>query len=187
MATGTLRPTGTVSHTWSQGTGHANIDDVVTQPAAGDGSIIKATQPAGDDNDVEVVSFGTISVGSVSNITVWTYGGYAGGAGTPEVDVYMGAWQGYQEVSFTGAPFVWTSDSFNGSWTQANLDGLQVRYRADVPDAGKAEETNSIDVCYVVVTYVSPGYGHDFLGVPAANIDEVSGVPTANIDNIKGV
>lgn len=183
-----LRPNATVSNEWSIGN-HTNVDEEVTQPAAGDDDCLVATNGDGDDNQVVVLGFpNTITdVDEVTNITVWTYGGRFGN-NSPEVDVNMGGWQGYLECTLAADPnWSWTSDSFDGSWTQADLDGLQVRYRADVPDK---YNTNYPSVVYVVVTYIPTapvGYGHDFMGVPAANIDNVCGVPAANIDKIKGV
>ncbi|KKM13925.1 hypothetical protein LCGC14_1711280, partial [marine sediment metagenome] len=188
MATDILRPNSSDSHTWSIGTGHANVDDEVTQPDAGDSDILGAFFANGDDNDVEVLGFPTISgISEVTNITVWTYGSVTTITDTPEIDVNMGGWQGYVECVINSTTMKWTSNSFNGSWNQANLDGLQVRYRADVSDISKGADSNNLDVVYVIVTYtVVAGYGHDFIGVPAANIDNVIGVPTENIDKIIG-
>jgi len=61
---------------------------------------------------------------------------------------------------------------------------MSIRIRADL-----AVSKTGIDIAcvYAVVTYTPPGYGHDFIGVPAANIDNVIGVPTENIDKIIGV
>ncbi|KKN22853.1 hypothetical protein LCGC14_0910830 [marine sediment metagenome] len=61
---------------------------------------------------------------------------------------------------------------------------MSIRIRADL-----AVSKTGIDIAcvYAVVTYTPAGYGHDFIGVPAANIGSVNGVPTANIASIKGV
>ena len=98
----------------------------------------------------------------------------------------MGGWQGYQETVLGNGVDVWSTQDFPGAFTQADLDGLQVNYRADV---AVKNSQNNIDVCYVIVTYtlLVVGYGHNFMGVPAANIGNVCGVPTENIDKIKGV
>lgn len=106
--------------------------------------------------------------------------------GHPEVDVNMGGWQGYQETVLGAGVDAWSTQDFAGNFSQADLDGLQVNYRADTSNK---DATNNIDVVYVIITYtlLAVGYSHDFMGVPAANIDNVCGVPTANIDKIKGV
>ncbi|KKM93834.1 hypothetical protein LCGC14_1204470 [marine sediment metagenome] len=180
MATDILRPNATVSNAWSIGN-HASVDENVTQPDVPGGTdYLTATNNNSDDNDVIVMGFpNTITgVGEITNITVWNWG-FKVGSNFPEVDINMGGWQGYQECG----QFNWTSDSFNGNWNQGDLDGLQVRFRADVP---VKNDTNNFNVVYVVVTYMI-GYAHSFLGVPAVNIGNVNGIPTANIASIKGV
>ena len=191
MATDTLDPNSTVAHTWSGGAGHTNIDDGVRQPTIGDTSVISALFANGDDNDVEIVGFPNtiIDVGEVTNITVWTFGG---AFQYPEVSIDMGGVQTYQEcVLGVGPNYLWESNSFNGNWSQADLDGLEVLYRADTPDPGKGPGGNWIDACYVVVTYTEAGVDYllsDPLGVDiVAGVKSVMGVAYANIKSIKGV
>jgi len=161
------------------------IDEARGSPNTTD--YISATNLTGDDNKVSEFGFpNTINdVDEVTQIIVYSYG-IKVGTPTPEVDLYIGGgWRGYQECSVTTG-WGWVGDTWNGSWTQAELNAVQVRYRADVPNKN---DVNQISCVYLRVTYtqVVLGYGHDFMGVPAANIDSVNGVPTANIDNIKGV
>lgn len=185
MATQILRPTSTDTNQWSVGNKNS-VDEVVSEPnTPGDGNYWSAGEPGGDNNEIIEMGFGTIAdITEVTRITVWTCGFRIGGDNA-EVDVNMGGYQGAQECN-VGTGLTWKENIFNGSWSQADLNGLQVKYIADVPDKG---DLNGLEVVYVIVTFdLAPvGYGHDFMGVPAANIDNVSGVPAANIDNIKGV
>jgi len=183
-----LRPNGTVLMEWVDGTGHGDINNEVTDPDEDITTFIRATTAAGDDNDVCIVSFpDTIDdVDEVTNIQVKTFGAKA--TDNPEVSVNMGGWSAEPECVLGEVPStIWATNNFGGSWSQADLDGLQVRYRADI------EEKNGLNVifiCYVIVTYTATaptGYGHDFLGIPAANIDSIMGIPAANIDNICGL
>ena len=187
MATAILRPTSTDANAWSIGN-HADIDNEVTQPATNADDWIAALSASADDNDVIVLGFGTIgSIDEVTNITVWSLGVYIGS--TPEVDVNMGGWQGYQEVALgpPPAPGIWASDSFDGSWSQSDLNGLQVRYRADVPIK---DGSNTIYISYVVVTYTTgppAGWSHKIQGIANTNIAKISGVLKVNIAKVNGV
>lgn len=171
MATGTLRPGAGGTHTWSAGTNPDNVDEVVNQPDAGDALLITATVGGGDDNDIEIFAFPTIAdVASVSNITVWSNGNIAL-TNSPEIWIDMGGDQTEQECALVSGPDNWTSNSFDGSWTQADLDGLLVKYRADCP--GK-DDGNALDVVYVVVTYISSvGWPHKWLGM---TVDKFNGM-----------
>lgn len=183
MAVGYIQPNSDdVPNDWNPiGTEYILIDEPYGSPNTTD--YISAANIVGDDNKVSEFGFpNTINdVDTVTQIIVHTYG-IRTGSPTPEVDLNIGGWQGYTECSI-GTSWGWATDTFNGSWTQAQLDAVQVRYRADVPGGGNI---NQISCVYLEVTYTT-GYGHDFIGVLAANIDEVCGVPSANIDNIKGV
>ena len=180
-----LRPNGTEVNQWRWGD-HTNIDDDVEDPEEGDGQTIMADEANGDDLDIITISFpNTIDdVDEVTNIRVKTDGWYLGTR--PDVDVDMGGSQGYEQVPLPGILEDWADNDFPGSFSQADLDGLEVTYKAHCPDKGNY---NQLEVCYVIVTYtvLVVGYGHDFLGIPAANIASIMGIPTANIDNICGL
>ena len=192
MATAILRPTSTDANGWFGGT-HADVDEEVSDPDMGDENELYSSNAQGDDNDEVILGFGTIqNVAEVTNIRVKTLGGIMG-TNTPEVDVNMGGWQNLgaePECPITGGPlaedYTWEDNDFPGSFSQSDLDDLQVKYIADVP---VKLDGNGIDVMYVIVTYTEAavGYGHDFLGIPAANIDSIMGIPAANIDNICGL
>lgn len=179
-----LRPNETVSNAWSIGD-HTDINEDVTQPDISGVGFLTATESAGDNNDIVVLGFpDTITdVDEVTNITVWSWIGIVGN-NSAEIDINMGGWlEDYREVS----PIGWTSDSFNGSWTQEDLDGLQVRLRADVP---VKYNSNIFDVLYVVVTYIPISVGYTAgkpMGIATNKIGKVLGILTANIGKIKGI
>ena len=186
MAVATIRPNSTGANAWETGD-HTDLDEEVVQPNDGNQGedVVAAGEITGDDNAVIELGFpNTINdVDEVTNITVWTNGFVIGGD-TPEV---MITGEAYVECSIPETNYGWTSDSFNVSWNQAELDALQVSYRADVPDK---EDFNNLDVCYVVVTYTPTapaGYQHKFLGIAPNKIGKVCGIPTANVGKIKGV
>ena len=198
MAVANAVPTGDVVKQWSQpaaGTHFDDIDEGIAGWSGADG--IQATNSAGDDGDIDDFSFGDL-VGDpaideitqvVINVNSWCQPAINPESG--EIDLYFnGAWMsatvGWKEVGSTTTRG-WHAITYAGlSGDQGDMDDLRVRVRADVADKTQLEYIYTI---YVAVTYsvAALGYGHDFMGVPSANIDEVNGIPTANIDTIKGV
>lgn len=188
MATGVLRPNADVANPWSRGDWDS-INDVELQPAgSGDATYLEGW--VGDNNSVYKCGFpDTITdVDEVSNVTVWCWGYEVGG--DPEITINIdGVEEAWQECTLpTGAGNDdWTSNSYNGAWTQANLDSLEVWLRSDSP---VKNDIDKFSVVYVVITYsqVAAGWaGGDFIGVVNANISIISGVAIADIDNVKGV
>ena len=126
MATAYLDPDSDVVTTFSS-TG-ANHFDQVNQgdrepdsPASGG-----ATNCHADANgEVLTLGYENLAVGSytVSKIVVWIYF-EDDGTFDSDVDINMGGWVGAQEVTLESEQ--WYSVTFNGSWTKADLDGLQV-------------------------------------------------------------
>jgi len=178
-------PNGTNTGEWQytgSSTHHENVDDAIRQP----------TNPNLDDNnnyadgdqsDIEDYSFTSLTVTEVTSVRIWYMGGNAY-AHMPEVRIYMGGWTAQQTADLAG---VWRSLIFNGTWSQEDLNGLRVEWQA--PSTIDKFEVGFLYAVYAEVTYTleEEGYGHDFMGVPAANIDSVNGIPSANIDTIKGV
>ncbi len=167
-----LRPNGTVLMEWSGGTGHADINNEVTDPDEDITTWIQADIAHGDDDDVCIVSFpNTIDdVDEVTNITVKTFGDKI--TLNPAVAINMGGWS-EQLCTLGDVPFpAWATDSFDGNWSQEDLDGLQVRYRADIADK---TGLNQIYICYVVVTYTQAaeeeGWPHKVLGMTPAKFN----------------
>ncbi|KKK75366.1 hypothetical protein LCGC14_2874430 [marine sediment metagenome] len=167
------------------GTHESAIDEARASPNTADR--IRGDQPSGDDNVVDMFGMSTFTMlGVITQIEVFAYATnnptYGGDA---EIDFYVdGVWQGYQYIN-VGGEYGWRSVTFAGlSMSQTDLNICGIRIRADL-----AVSKTGIDIAcvYAVVTYTPAGYGHDFIGVPAANIDNVIGVPTENIDKIIGV
>lgn len=188
MATGNIVPESDITIQWTEPTSGTHYDDINEGPST-DANFIRALQINGDDGEIDYFNFTTlIDVDTVTQVKVWV-NGYTNSSGySPEIELYIGGWKGYQELSplFTTTRG-WCSYTWGSlSHTQAELNGLQVRIRADVTVSKSWQYVHTI-YCEITYTPVVSGYGHDVIGVLAANIDEVCGVPTANIDNIIGV
>lgn len=190
MTVGYCDPNGDVQKEWESSCGnhYECIDGGIRQPATPSSDNIYVAD--GNENDIDrfYMDNSIQGVDEVTSVVVWIHGNNTTGEHC-QVDIQLGSiqpWEGYQTVNMDSG-YAWFSKTFNGSWTQQNLDEMQVRFKADSA-YGKIDLT-WIRAFYCEVTYseVSLGYGHDFMGVPAANIDEVNGIPTANIDTIKGV
>ncbi len=192
MATVILRPNDTVSNAWSIGD-HTDVDEEVVDPNGSDDVWWLATWASTDDNDIIIMGFpNTIDdVDEVTNITVKTLGEInLSGDGDPEVDINMGGWQNEGSepecvLGFMGTP-AWETNSFDGSWSQSDLDGLQVKYIADCIPKNSG---NWLDVVYVIVTYtqLGAGYTHKVSGIAPANIAKINGIARANIAKVNGV
>jgi len=131
------------------------------------------------------------SINDISEATQITFWANARTTNTLSRDFYMdikiaGSWVGYSGKSLTTSQ-AWYSKTVNGSWTQAQINALQVRVRSD-----SSIGTYHLQYCYEVyceVTYseVPTGYGHKVNGVLPAHIGKINGVPTAHIGKVNGV
>ena len=117
---------GTISPDWD------NVDEAETQPgtAALDGNELSTSGGAG--TAVQDVAFGTFTAsGSVTKVAVWARAADQNGnlaASQTTVQVFMGgAWQTAQNSGWTSTE-AWHSYTFTGTWAQADLDALQVRF-----------------------------------------------------------
>lgn len=184
MAVATIRPNGNaIAQTWFDAD-FSYVDEEVNQPDAGGEDYANATLD--DNNETFEVSFpDTIDdVDEVTNITIWTLGGSF--SANPEIWLVLDWSTAEQQCEIPIAGDMgWTSNSFDGSWSQADLDSLVLIYRAD---GGEKGDTTWIDVAYAVVTYSIPavGYAHKFLGIAPNRIGKVCGILTANVGKIKG-
>jgi len=189
MATDYVDPNFTNTAQWAGSTGtphHLQVDDAVRQPG-NPGTATYVRYQDGDENDDEDYSFSTLTVASVSSVRVWFYIATRTITEDCWIRIYMGGWTGQLRLDFTQTGVKWYSLLFSGTWTQADLNGLRVEYAAP-PSIGKTNN-GTLYCTYCEITYVAVvlGYGHDYMGVPAANIGSVMGVPTANIASINGV
>jgi hypothetical protein len=107
-------------------THYTKIDDEVVQPNVPDTSDYVAQMANGAAEVYEMSSISSVS--SVSQIVIWAYGYVQnGGGGIPRYIYIQGVNQtGGVLTNFT-ATNGWQSATFTGSWTQADLDSLQVR------------------------------------------------------------
>ena len=118
------------------------IDDGIRQPNTPDTSDYLESSGYGD----VVLDMSTITnVASVTNVTVWAY------ANGPDIIVQgaikmNGTWTTLTDFGFTSSAS-WKSVSFNGTWTQTDLNNLQVKL--NVPQWG----SGNIYAMYAVVTY----------------------------------
>ena len=189
MATFEIVPNGDVTTEWGvipPGFHYNAINEDHTSPDDDDG--ISAVNIGGDDNDIDGFNFedSPVSINEATRVVVWTRGDIIGDT-TPEIDLYVGSWQGYEECVLPVYDNAgWTSNTFDGSWSEAEIDALQIRYRADCP----VEKTgNNIYTVYIVVTYIPlvSGWSHKIQGIANANIAKISGVAKANIAKVNGV
>ena len=191
MATVIVVPDGDgTTNDWSQPASGTHFDDIDEHPGGPGIDNIGAFQNAGDDNDEDQFSMEDPSFeGDVSSqVVIWTYG-WIVGSNQPEVTIIIGGeTHGPVNVGLTGVQG-WHSNTFTPDaedWTELEATSLKVIYTADVPTS---KDSNTINTCYALFTYPDPpaGWGHTFLGVPAANIAKINGIPIANIGKIKGV
>ncbi len=129
MPSGTINPSGDGATTdWEPSAGGNNaalVDDGIQPP----------TNPPTDtfvSSDIEGIvdeyQMTTLVVGSVSQVIVWVnLIDMEGGSNEVDVSIFVnGGWEADIAVTAPAAQG-WDSATFNGAWTQANLDALQVR------------------------------------------------------------
>jgi len=160
MATAYLDPNADGAQTgWTKsGTPHTYYYEYVNSgardPDAGNTDDYLAGDTNGNKQDLHMETIG--DVGSATAVEVYAY---MQRAGPPDADakvqVYMGgSWQTAQNLSIADS-WAWKSATFEGSWTQADVNALQVRFEADLPSGGVAQLAD----CYVVLTYSTGGGG----------------------------
>lgn len=189
MATDIVRPNANSTNQWElfggSGDAYERVNEEIEQPTDGNGEALRANDD--DSGDIEEYEMSSISsVDEVTSITVWVWGHYTLGP-QATIDIWLGGYVGVKTCTMPSAVAGWSSYTWSGlSYNQSHLDAMRIKFVA--PTLGK-NQLVILDCVYAIITYTEAviGYGHDYMGVPAANIDEVNGVPTANIDNIKGV
>lgn len=208
MATTTIRPDGDIIADWFgplAGSHYLVIDDAITYPSNPTGDTDRLSADGWielDNNQYDQFSFGNTpsEVDTVTEIKIYLHGQIDNDGTTnyPEVsyDIGGGFSSDYECSSFpknntfATANGAWHTITISSiSWTKAQIDAIQVRIRADVPDGDK--ETIAANIVYAVqilVTYTTAGYAAGKpLGVAPANVAKVCGVAIANIAKIKGV
>lgn len=158
MPTGYVDPNGDIQKQWAS-TGAANyteIDDGTRQPtAAGTGDYVSATTGQDDIYDMTTIS----GVDTVTSVKLWLYGRSQTSNNYVALYVYMGGtWSTLQNVAFSSGGYgswSWESATFDGNWTQADLNALQVRMK----DAYGAGPWIQVAELYGEVTYSLPVIG----------------------------
>jgi hypothetical protein len=174
-----LRPNGDVSTNWDAGCSgdYTCVDEVVTQPSAGDGNARRAD--ANDDGLVESYQMETAMVGTVTDITVWMYSYTEATTRQPDVNLNLGGLLTPQTAAW-GISYGWTSLTWTGlSGTQADLDDLQVIFTANAVLNSNRE--HFLDTVYVEVTYDS-GFGNNPPTDPVPSLNTTDGQNDADSD-----
>jgi len=188
MATVEVVPTSDITADWTAPMEGTHFDDIDVGSGGPDANYIGANQELGDDDDLDSfhMTDGDIEGGEATSITVYT-NGFIVGVNTPEIVITIGGLPLLVEDVPLTTIQLWKTNTLGGiSWDQDDVNNLRITYVADVPDS---KDRNWIYTCYAIITYTAAptGWGHKFIGVPAANIAKVNGVPIANIAKIKGV
>ena len=158
MAVDQIRSNGNNNTLWYD-YDYTKIDDNVVQPNAGDGLAASALNseedPVWNDNGVrQQWDMSSLTVASFSSITLWVRAKGSLGTETLDLDVNIGgSWQGASQKSLTPSNvYGWYSVTYNGTWTQEQLNGLIVGLTPNNISAIGA--TVDVDVVYCDVTYV---------------------------------
>ena len=189
MTIGYCDPDGTTLAQWAladQNPHHLAINGGVRQPADPDWDDVAYID--GDENQYEQYTMSNLDIGggTATSVIVWTSMATTVITHDPYVRLYCGGWLAEVVINLTQTGRKWYSQTYNGIFSQADINAMQVRYKA--PGIISATEQGRNYETYCEVIYEVPsGYEHDYIGVPSANIGNVSGVPTDNIASIKGV
>lgn len=163
MATGYVDPNGDGSTLeWSPiggGSHYVEVDDGTRSPTAPDTANYISAAGTGNGTRTDELHCGTIaSVSSVSSVKIYIYASTAGsgaGGASLKCNINMGGWQTEQTV-FSGSQSAgWFSVTFNGTWTQSDLDGLQIRL-AHVRTLGLVAAC-TVYAVYGEITYTAGG------------------------------
>lgn len=159
MAEETLLPNGDNSG-WPTGS-YLDIDEGI---ASADANVLSTTT----DNDLVIVDLGDSAVvdgDTVTNVTIKIHGRSTGSGGKDSfvVDWLIGGTpQGtaVTTTALTGSHATYTLNDigWNGDWTASQMDGAQVRVKANQTGRGRAA-TWEVDAMDVVVTYVGSPTG----------------------------
>lgn len=172
MVTAILRPNIDVIADWgwpTAGDHYINVDEAVTQPSTPSNDYIMGEEFIySNNNEYDQFGFPGISgIATATDLTFWFHGQIDndGGAGNyPEFSWYNGtSWSSDIECSsfpsddeFGNATSgAWQSVVVNGlNLSETDINALEVRFRADLPDGDKETLSFNIVYCvYCIVTY----------------------------------
>lgn len=134
------------------------VADGILQPTAGD--LTDYINAAATGGLIDIFNTNTIAgTNTATNVTVWAYTenpGYVtyGNRIYVKVSTTGGGWTTLTDISsHNDLPREWHYVSFDGSWTQANLDDLQIH----VEDLRLGAAARYVYSLYAVVTYTASG------------------------------
>ena len=134
---------------------------------------------------------GLIAITSVT-VYVRVYGVHTAPGGSPAdpeigINIYMGsAWQTQQTRTVTGSIWIDETFTFDGTWTQADLDAIQTRCRrtsGNAPNGGGVLQFSQI---YIIATYTTSGI-KTINGLAKASVKTWNGLAIASVKTINGL
>ena len=138
------------------GTHYTTIDEATRQPTVPDTADYISAADGGGQDDFNMTTF---TAATVTQIKVWVYGENPGAQAQFQGNIYVaGAWQtaGTFSVGTPAGSPSWGSITYDGSWTQADLDNLKVR----LIRSGINMTATKCFAMYAEVTYSGAG-GYD--------------------------
>lgn len=146
MATEVIIPNSDISHNFWSPYSYTYIDE---HPSSPDG--LTCNIPKGSSFADVIHGYGDMVAGTVYEITSIVFSSYAKKAYngtlrlTPKIN---GSYLSSQTLSLT-INYAWYHKTWNGSWTKADINTLQCRYRGNTPDLSSVK----LDTVYVTLTY----------------------------------
>lgn len=102
------------------------------------------------------------NVGSVSQVKIWIYGKVNSMFGAVKGDIKMaGAYIGADLDFGLTTSDSWKSITFNGNWTQADINNMLVKLGAYDPPPSMVEDDLTVYAMYAEVTYILIGKLYD--------------------------
>lgn len=139
-----IRPTSNVNSNWDVNT-YANIDENVVEPNAGNGDTINWDK--NDDGEKQEYNMGNTTYTAITKLVLWIYTRTLDDGGTV-ARMKIGATDS-GDLSLPNDDS-WHSKTWNGTWTQAEVNSLTVELEAPARIGGS--KYGEFDVVYVEVT-----------------------------------
>ena len=189
MATAYLDPDGNNTSVWFVNP-YSHINDGIRQPGAINEGATAVEANKDDDNENQEYTMESFDITGqkITEIKIWTYGGIL--TVDADVNIYFGGWKTPQDLNLPApASQAWTSNTFTfESTSQANLDGLLLRFTSPTMEAGNSI---LIHAAYAEVTYEAVGAGPTNVvkwnGIEVGNLVKWNGIPWENIVKYNGI
>ena len=170
-----LRPDGDQTAQWptlgtndsscAGGTHCDQVDDNITQPTSGDTANYVRTGTAGAGGEIEEYTMTTTTgVYEVTSVKFWMYSQtitLASTADTLSLTINIGgADQTAVAITPNQGSYTWQSATFNGSWSQADLDAMRLKFTRNMLGTGPAsgrDDDIQVATVYAEVTYTPTG------------------------------